>query len=296
MDMNTEVVNTPPLAAATVVLVRDAAGGMETFLVQRHGASQVLAGAHVFPGGKVDGSDLLPGCLDLLAHPMHDLPARLNEPEITAKIAASIYVAAIRETFEESGVLLAHGAGAEHVLRAAELVLQGLTFGAALAKLGLRLDAGALVPWSRWITPRVPTVTNRRFDTRFFVATLPPGQRAWHDDIETTASEWLRPGDALRRYWDGSIALAPPQIMTLAHLSHYASVADALHSSRSRLPALIEPEPFDIDGERTVCYPGDARHRHGVRAMPGPTRLVFRNRRFEPPEGFDALFADPPTR
>ena len=79
--------------------------------------------------------------------------------------------------------------------------------------------------------------------------------------------------------------------MTLAHLARFADVASVLHSARTHAPALIAPEPFDDQGERVICYPGDVRHSVATAAMPGPTRLRFRNRRFEPEQGFAALFA-----
>jgi 8-oxo-dGTP pyrophosphatase MutT (NUDIX family) len=296
MDLNQEVVETPPRAAATVVLVRDNAPGLETFLVRRHGLSDVHAGAHVFPGGKVDRHDLSADSRSLFAQPSTDLPNHLNEADIDPDTAASLYLAAIRETFEESGVLLARDARAEHAMQAMALIRdEGLRFDQALSRLNLQLDASELLPWSRWITPRVPTGTNKRFDTRFFIATLPDGQTALHDNLEATESIWLRPRDALQQYWDGAINLAPPQIMTLAHLSHYPTVATLRAGLRGRLPPLIAPEPFYVEGMRVVCYPGDERHSILVRAMPGPTRLAFRNRRFEPPGGFDDLFSAAPA-
>jgi len=296
MNLNLEVVDTPPRAAATVVMVRDSSDGLETFLVRRHGLSDVLAGAFVFPGGKVDPHDMAPDSQALFAQDAADLPARLNEPGIDPGTATSLYLAAIRETFEESGVLLARAARADQAARAIALVREGgLRFDQALARLSLQLDATELLPWSRWITPRRPTVTNKRFDTRFFVAALPPGQIALHDNIEATESVWLRPRAALQRYWDGAIDLAPPQIMTLAHLSHYPTLAHLRAAWRNRPPPLIAPEPIDEGDARMVCYPGDERHSNPVRAMPGPTRLAYRNRRFEPAQGFDGLFSPAPA-
>jgi len=103
---------------------------------------------------------------------------------------------------------------------------------------------------------------------------------------------WLTPRAALRQYWDGRIELAPPQILGLAHLARHPSVAEAIAQARLRPPPLVEPEPFDDAGARAVCYPGDARHPVRERALPGPTRLHYRNRRFEPAGGFESLFAD----
>jgi hypothetical protein len=94
-----------------------------------------------------------------------------------------------------------------------------------------------MAPWSRWITPVVPSMTNMansRFDTRFFVAVLPAGQTALHDGHENTESVWLAPREALQRYWDGTITLAPPQIMSLAHLSRHADTASVLHAARGK--------------------------------------------------------------
>jgi hypothetical protein len=126
---------------------------------------------------------------------------------------------------------------------------------------------------------------NKRFDTRFFLAAMPENQTAEHDDHETTHSEWMTPRDALARYWAHEFAMAPPQIMSLVHLNGHASVDSVMRQAANRLPPVIEPEPFDEDGMRVICYPGDARHPVPSVVLPGPTRLMFRNRRFEPPSG-----------
>jgi len=135
----------------------------------------------------------------------------------------------------------------------------------------------------------VPSVTNKRFDTRFFLARAPTDQIAAHDNHETTESVWLAPREALTRYWAGQIELAPPQIMSLSHLNRYDSAASALAAARSQKPPTIQPEPFDQEGMRVICYPGDERHSMPERALPGPTRLHFRNRRFEPVGGLAEL-------
>lgn len=290
MDLNLDTVTAAPLPAATVVMLRDGAQGLEVFLLKRHGLSEVLGGAYVFPGGKVDSTDAE---LDMLAH-LDETPgtllARLNEPAIDAATAAGLYVAALREAFEESGVLYAQGASAQTAARAWAMIREGHTFAGMLSALGLRLQASNVSPWSRWITPTMPSVMNKRFDTRFFVAAVPAGQVAVHNDHESTDSVWLRPRDALEQYWAGGIQLAPPQIMSLAHLARHSTVAQALADARCRMPPVIQPEPFDEDGIRTICYPGDARHSLRVCVLPGPTRLSYRNKRFEPPDGFESLF------
>lgn len=289
MKLNSEELTMPARPAATVVLLRDGAAGLEVFLIKRHGLSDVLGGACVFPGGKVDADDAL---LDMATH-LDQLPAQLHqalgEPALATLDAAGLYVAAMRETFEESGILFVQDAGQALADQAHGLLREGLHFDEMLSQLGLRLAASGLVPWSRWITPRVASVTNKRFDTRFFVAALPGKQQARHADHEATESLWLTPRDALQRYWDGHIELAPPQIMSLAHLSRHASAADVLGQARRRAPPVIQPEPFDDEGTRVVCYPGDARHSVREHALPGPTRLHWRNKRFEPAGGLAEL-------
>jgi hypothetical protein len=123
------------------------------------------------------------------------------------------------------------------------------------------------------------------------VATVPANQTARHDNHETTESVWLQPRAALEQYWNGQIELAPPQIMSLAHLARHPSVQSVIDSARNTLPPLIFPETFDDDGKRVLCYPGDPRHSVATRALPGPTRLLYRKGRFEPVGGFEALFA-----
>ncbi|MEJ6023982.1 NUDIX hydrolase [Ramlibacter sp. PS4R-6] len=292
MQINLEPSDSPVRAAATVVMLRDGPAGLEVFLVKRHGLSDVLGGAYVFPGGKLDDEDG-----DAVLHTMLDrTPAQLqhalSEPGLPAPDAAALFVAALRETFEESGVLFAEGADARVAGRAYEALREGLSFAEVLHGAQLRLRASELVPWSRWITPAVGGVIRKRFDTRFFLARVPAGQEPTHDQREATESLWLAPLAALQQYRDGAIQLAPPQIMSLAHLSRHAGTAQAFADATSRPPPLVHPEPFEQDGVRVICYPGDARHSIAARALPGPTRLHYVDGRFEPPGGFDALLRD----
>ena len=290
MEINNQIVIGAVRPAATVIMLRDGGAGLEVLLIKRHALSDVLGGAFVFPGGKVDAADAR---LDMATHldqPLGDLHSALNEPDIDALTAASLYVAAVREAFEESGILFAYGATNEHAVRATALLREGQPFGAVLAHMQLRLQTRSLAPWSRWITPVMPSVTHKRFDTRFFVAVAPAGQIAAHDNHEATESVWLNPRAALEQHRDGVIELAPPQIMTLAHLSRFADVQHAMADARGRTPPVIQPEPFDLEGTRVICYPGDERHSVKARAMPGPTRLRYRNKLLEPVEGFESLF------
>ncbi|MEZ5643482.1 MAG: hypothetical protein R3E70_15925 [Burkholderiaceae bacterium] len=155
-------------AASTLILLRDAADGVEVLMLKRHGLSETLGGAFVFPGGKVDAEDAaLDGehFLDQTASVLHD---RLGEQDIDTATAVGLYVAALRETFEESGLLLAQQLAPAQSDAALARLAQGTAFNALLAELQLRLCVDALAPWSRWITP--PSSANKRFDTRFFVA------------------------------------------------------------------------------------------------------------------------------
>ena len=282
-----------PRAAATVVLLRDSTAGPEVLLLRRNAQASNMAGVYVFPGGKLDADDATLEADTHLDQPHATLHANLNEPDTHSATAAGLYVAALREALEECGLLLAEplgGTSAVNATRARAMLREGQPFAQVLGALQLRLQTRQLAPWSRWVTPLAPTMGTRRFDTRFFVAQAPADQTALHDNEETTDSVWLAPRAALEQYRDGRIDLAPPQIMSLAHLARHASVASVLDAARRQPPPLILPEPFDHDGVRVLCYPGDAMHPVRERALPGPTRLHYHARRFTPEDGFEALF------
>lgn len=284
-----------PRPASTVLLLRDADDGPEVYMLRRHAKSDVMGGVHVFPGGKLDRLDCDAEALCRLGSPIEPLHEALGEDGLDRATSAGLFYAACRETFEEARVLFARPGGSANLElaegeRAWTMLREGFGFGEVLETLGLELASDALVPWSRWITPRVPSMmVGKRFDTRFFVAALPEGQTAGFDDHEAVAGDWLNAREALRRYAAGQIVLGPPQIMSLLQLAPCRSVDEVLHAARGRRPPLIEPEAFDLDGIRVVCYPGDERHPCRERAMIGPTRLFQRNKRFEPEEGIEAL-------
>ena len=289
MELQTFHNHGPAAPSATVVLLRDRGGELEVFLLRRHGLSDGVGGAYVFPGGKLDAEDAAwADRLDLPPARLHDL---LGEPELPREEAAALFVAAIREVFEETGVLFADVPPARapslwHALR------QGSRFDELLAPLGLTLATSALLPWSRWVTPTISSVVRKRVDTRFFVPGVPPGQEPGHDEPEATESLWLPPRAALRQYWDGQIELAPPQIMSLAHLARHRSVASVFAAARARKPPCIRPQPQDVEGVRVLCYPGDPWHAEREQVLPGPTRLSWRNGRFEPDAGLAMLLGD----
>ena len=295
MQLNSEIITTPPLASATVVLLRDEPQkGLQVFLLRRHTASAVLGGVYVFPGGKLDEADCASDVHAFLDASPQQLLSSLGEPDAMPHTAAGLYVAAVREVLEECGVLYARLKNAEALAHDAVQRQQwqrqlhgGQSFVRLLQSADLRVDTQHLAPWSRWITPIQPSVTNKRFDTRFFVAVLPSGQHPIHDNIEAIDSVWLSPRDALVRYWAGDLPLAPPQIMTLVSLLSHASTSSVLNLAKQQLPPVVLPEAFDEEGVRTLCYPGDPRHSVAQRAMPGPTRLRFVAGRFEPAKGFE---------
>ncbi len=258
-SLNEEEIELTVRDAASVVLVRDGEQGIEAFMLRRGGSSTVMNDAYVFPGGKVDPEDGEEIRIERYGR-APQASRMLGEPGLNESLAVALFVAACRETFEETGV---------------------------------ELQVDQLTPLSRWITPKVPAMMRKRFDTRFFVARLPFDSQAIHDGVEADASEWYAPRVALLAYCDRRIALAPPQIMTLAGMARYASAQDAIDDAANGVPSLIEPHTFKdpASGSRAMAYPGDPLHPVTTRAMPGPTRLIWREGRFEPPDGFDSFFA-----
>ena len=168
---------------------------------------------------------------------------------------------------------------------------QGQTWPQALHLHGLQAQTAAMRPWSRWITPRNPVVGTARFDTRFFLALLPPGQQAVPDQREAVEALWLSPRAALQRHWAQELELIAPQLMALAELARFESAASAWQQALGRRAPCIEPMPFAEGALRGLCYPGDPCHAQPERLLPGPTRLRVVGRRFEPVQGFEGWFA-----
>ena len=293
--LNNAVVETPPRPSSSVLLLRDGTDGLEVLMQRRHERNDVLANAYVFPGGKVDKADGDIEMMSRLDQPGATIHARTADHALDERGAAVYFAAACREIFEEAGLLLAQRADgvpveAHDAVQAMDLLRQGLSFVEVLERFDLTMQASALIPWTRWITPRQPTVMNKRFDVRFFLARTPPGQTAVHDNHEAVESVWLAPRAALARYQAREMMLAAPQLMSLVELARHASVDAAMHAGAFNWPRLIEPLPFEHEGTRAVAYPGDPLHADPQRAMPGPTRLLFRDGRFEPFGVFEDLF------
>lgn len=276
--------------AASVILLRDSPDGLETFVVVRHRRSSSFAGMLVFPGGQVDDADASPDlhayCSDLRPE---EAAGRLGAPPEASGWAMAQHLAGVRELFEEAGVLLARRDGAwvddrglsgdldgmRRALHTGEVDLLGLSRSATLD-----LAPGALSFFAHWITPEsVPT----RFDTRFFVAALPPRQQARHDGRETSSGEWLRPAEALARYRRGEAQLVPPTFVLLSELSRLPDVAAVHRHAAGRQVVTILPRwHVGADGNPTFLYPGDAAYDGGGIDAPGPRRrLVTRGGLFE---------------
>jgi 8-oxo-dGTP pyrophosphatase MutT (NUDIX family) len=293
---------TVPRHAATVAVVRDGAQGLEVFCVLRHPRSSFLGGAVVFPGGKMEAADAAPVWAELATEPhprgiefdgglTRGQPA-LPPPKPPAAVdgvlgavvtSRALAVAACRETLEEGRVIpLEVSAGrttpADAEIDALRIEAAGAGgLAAALARRGLRLALDQLVPWARWVTP---AAESRRFDARFYLLELPPGQVGRHDEHETTMSFWARPLGILDRFTRGEIFLAPPTTRSLELLASAPDVraARALAGEQSLRP--ICPLFVPDDQANFLALPGDPTHPVRERAVAGPTRFVLRDGRF----------------
>lgn len=278
-----------PRDSSSLILLRDGSDGIEVLLLRRHADTRVLGGVYVFPGGKLDPADCSPDAIAALDLDAETLRARLHEPELSPERAAGLHTAALRETLEESGLLLAENADAGARQALADRQAGGEPLADAMAALGLRWQASAILPWSRWITPDNPA-SGPRFDTRFFLARLPQGQQARHDGYEATEAVWITPRQALERHAAHELDFVPPQLMSLVQLCRHADVDSAWNAALTARPPRIQPEAYEVDGERILCYPGDPLHSVRERALLGPTRLRWAARRFEPLGSFDTWF------
>jgi 8-oxo-dGTP pyrophosphatase MutT (NUDIX family) len=268
----------PAKDAATVILLRPrTGGGFEVFMVKRNRAIAFMGGAHVFPGGKVDVADAEARLLSrVTGMAIDDTPRALHEPALTGNAAASFFVCAIRETFEESGILLARH-GHAHGSAAPRAASAKPTFTDHIEQLDATLDLSRLVPWARWITPAIEA---RRYDARFFLAEAREGDEGGHDDDETVEHAWWTPAEALDRFAREDIALAPPTLRNLELLSDFATLDAAFAAARSKPPPTVQPH-FLMDGETAVLtLPGDPEHPKQTRVLPGPTRFALRNGRW----------------
>jgi 8-oxo-dGTP pyrophosphatase MutT (NUDIX family) len=258
-----------PRDASTVVLLRDAARGVEVFMVRRHRASGFMGDAFVFPGGKLDDADSSERVLARTrGRTIEEAKIVLGEPDLDAR-ALGLFVAAIRETFEEAGVWIGTGATLDEARGA---LLAKAAFADVIERYDLALAADRVVPWARWVTP---VVEPRRYDTRFFLATCPAEQEATHDEHETTEARWLAPREALELSASGAINLPPPTLRSLELLAEFESTASILTDATTRTPPLVEPLLVQEEGTIALVLPGHPDHPIREQRIPGPTKFVL---------------------
>jgi 8-oxo-dGTP pyrophosphatase MutT (NUDIX family) len=230
-------------------MVRDSAAGLEVFMVKRHEGMDYLGDALVFPGGRVDKADMA------LAQQHESFG--LSHDEMQYRIAA------VRETFEEAGILFARPAGSADLISAARLAkledarkeihANAEKLGELLAREKLVLALDLLLPYARWITP---TPAPKRFDTHFFLVGAAPDQVALHDGHESVDSLWISPKVALDEVVARKRRIAFPTRMNLQPLLKLRNVAEALASVRGVPVRAVEPQ-FDAK-TRTSSVPADA--------------------------------------
>ncbi|MEU9701431.1 NUDIX hydrolase [Streptomyces sp. NPDC047981] len=253
-----ELTPAAPRRAATVLLLRDAADGPHVHMLRRRASMAFAGGAYAYPGGGVDPRD---------EHPVRwagpSLESWAERLGVTGtQEAQAIVCAAVRETFEEAGVLLA-GETADSVVddttgedwekdREA-LVARELSFADFLDRRGLVLRSDLLGAWARWITPEFES---RRYDTWFFVAALPAGQRTRDVSTEADRTVWIRPADAAAGYDRGELTMMPPTISTLRGLERFGTAAGALAAAEDQdlTPVLAQAR---LEGDELILsWPG----------------------------------------
>jgi len=247
-----------PRDASTILLLRDAkaAPEVEVFMMVRHYEIDFNSGALVFPGGSVDKND----------KEIIERPELYTGGEGLDAAALSFRIAAIRETFEESGILLARPKGSKALVDAkraseieaahrADLNDGKITFLQVLTDNGMVLALDELVPYAHWITPEgMP----KRFDTWFFLAAAPPDQLGAHDGKESTDSIWVSPREAIAGGESGRFKLPFPTTRNLIKLGKQGSVTDALADSRGRDVVTVMPVVTKLEGGRQLRIPKEA--------------------------------------
>ncbi len=240
-----------PLPSATILLLRDGASGLEVFMVKRHHQIDFASGALVFPGGKLDPHD--------------NDPALRNHADGADKLdnlRLSLIACAVREGFEESGILLARKPGsAAYVDAAASSALASwrprlnnseVGLAEFLTRENLRLACDALVPFAHWVTP---VFMPKRFDTFFYLAATPEGQLGRHDGSESVDSVWVNPNDAIE---DKRWTIIFPTKLNLVKLGRSKTVAEAIAKAKTDRIVTVEPKVISKDGKQLLTIPPDA--------------------------------------
>jgi 8-oxo-dGTP pyrophosphatase MutT (NUDIX family) len=260
-----------PRHAASVLLLREQQGAIEVLLTRRHENLAFMGGMWVFPGGTLCPADtseqslaLIPEAARAGCHRLRDLAGNA----LPAATCLGLAIAAARETFEETGVLLATTAkgqhcGSERLVRLHErqraIVSQPELFAISLHEAGLQLDLRRLVYWAHWITP---TAVPKRFDTRFFLASLPPEQSATVDSIEATELCWMTPASLIAAAHDGTMTVSRPTLYNLMELDasvrQHGSLNAILAAETQRDIAPVMPQLRKAD--RMIIMPWDSEY------------------------------------
>lgn len=239
--------------ASTVMLLRAAASagvGVEVYLIRRHSAMPFAAGMYAYPGGRVDPRDA-DAAVGWAGPSAAEWAGTLRCDEAEAR---ALVCAAVRETFEETGILLAgpdpssivaDTTGDDWEQQRQALVDRSLSFSEFLDLRGLVLRTDLLHAWAHWITPEFEP---RRYDTRFFVAALPEGQRARDVSGEADRVAWIRPADAVAGADDGSMEMFPPTYVMLTDLTAFDAVPEVLAAAPDRAIRTVLPGVEEIDG------------------------------------------------
>ncbi|MFD9611824.1 NUDIX hydrolase [Streptomyces sp. NPDC004288] len=262
-----ELTPVEPRRAATVLLLRDGATGPDVHMLRRRTSMAFAGGAYAYPGGGVDPRDEQP--VRWAGPSLETWAARLGLDDPAQ--AQAVVCAAVRETFEEAGVLLA-GRTEDGVVgdttdedwerdRVA-LVARELSFADFLDRRGLVLRSDLLGAWARWITPEFE---QRRYDTWFFVAALPAGQRTRDVSGEADRTVWIRPAEAAAGYDRGELTMMPPTISTLRTLEPYGTAADALAAAAGQDMAPVLAQARLEGDELVLSWPG---HEEFTKVLP----------------------------
>jgi 8-oxo-dGTP pyrophosphatase MutT (NUDIX family) len=243
--------------AATILLLRDGPEGIEVFMVVRHQAIDFAGGALVFPGGRVEESD----------HELAAQPEDCPNPDRLDPKAMAFRVAAIRETFEECGVLLARPRGSVELIDAetlnrledqhrGALNAGSIGFDAVLVSEGLQLAPDLLVHFAHWITP---TTQSKRYDTHFFLAEAPASHLAVHDGWEAVESIWITPAQALADTDAGKYKLVFATAKNLEKLGQSSTVRQAMDAARMAKVVTVQPKGTKLEGgKRLMRIPEEA--------------------------------------
>ncbi|MHB8246390.1 MAG: NUDIX hydrolase [Acidimicrobiales bacterium] len=243
--------------------MRDAPAGIEVLMLRRNLSSTWVGGVYLFPGGAVDPEDASAG---LIARSPDRGDGDASKLLGVPSAGLAFFVAAIRESFEEAGILLARAADgtpiafsdpdveARFVEHRRRLNAGELPFSELCAAEDLLLDTSRLFYFGHWITPEGGP---RRYDTRFFVAAMPAGQTALHDDIEVIDSTWISPAAALSKHKAGEIDMLFPTIKHLEALNRFSSSAELLTASATVEVKTIRPKIVQTEQGVRFLLPGD---------------------------------------